>query len=220
MRVRPILFSSLAVLVLSGPAVAQNLAQNRGFATDLSSWTAYASAAPDPVGAGTGVWDAQDVDALATSGSAHIQFAAAPTGANAAYGLSQCIDLASVQPVTSAVFGTRFKLPTSQVVSGGANVTIDVAFFSAAGCAGTLITGGSQGKTVLPADLSNTVWSSSDIALPGFDIQPLASPLSAQLRLVVRRVGSNSNTLDVFFDSSYFAVNGTTSVELLTWEVE
>jgi hypothetical protein len=215
------LLSSLALFALGQPAVAQNLVQNSRFDTDLTSWATYASSAPDPVGTGVAAWDAQDVDGDLASGSAGVDFAATPTGANAAFGISQCIDLAAVQPVTSAVFGTRFKLPTNQTADGGANVTIDVAFFAAAGCTGDLITGGSQGKTVLAAaDLSDTVWPETEIVLPGLDITPLPSPLSAQLRLVARRVGTNSNTLEVFFDLPYFAVNGNVPVELLRWEVD
>jgi hypothetical protein len=219
---RPLLLL-LALVCSAAPAVAQNLVQNPRFDTDLTSWAEYESP-PDPAGTDAVAWDTEDVDDSLTSGSAAVQFDATPTDANAVFGIRQCIDFApAVQPVTSAVFGTRFKLPTNQTADGGTNVTIDVAFFDAAGCTGTLITGGSQGKTVLAAgDLSDTVWPVTEIVLPGFDIPPAppSGPLSAQLRLVVRRVGTNSNTLDVFFDQAYLAVNGAVPVELLSWEVD
>jgi hypothetical protein len=215
-----LLCALVAGFVLGPPAAAQNLLQNPRFDTDLTSWSGYASLAPDPVGTGVHAWSTQDVDGSPTSGSALVEFAGTPTGGNAAFGVSQCVDLTAVQPVTSAVFGTRVLLPAEQTADGGTNVTIEVAFFAAAGCTGALITGGSQGKNVLAPDLSDSVWSTTEIVLPGFDIAPLDSPLSAQLRLVVRRVGSNANTLDAFFDQPYFAVNGNVPVELLRFEVE
>ncbi len=99
-----------------------------------------------------------------------------------------------------------------------------MAFFEGAGCTGNLITGGSQGKTVLLGDLSDSVWGLTEIGLPGFALDPgpppPPSPLSAQVRLVVRRVGTNSDTLEVFFDQPFLAVNGAVPVELLSWGVD
>ncbi|MEO6325225.1 MAG: hypothetical protein ABIT01_21240 [Thermoanaerobaculia bacterium] len=221
MRSKLILFTA-CLFALSHAAFAQNLLQNSGFDTALTSWTSYQTSAPDPVGTGTGVWSAtQDVSSSPVSGSANVSFAATPTGANAGYGISQCVDLSALQPVTTATFGARFKVPTGQLATGGVNVTVDVAFLPNAGCTGTPITGGSQGKTILlPTDLSDTTWFSTDVVLPGFSITPLASPLSAQVRFIVRRVGTNSNTLNVFFDAGYFAVNGSTPVHLQLFTAE
>ncbi|HEV8268053.1 MAG TPA: hypothetical protein VGR00_07465, partial [Thermoanaerobaculia bacterium] len=70
-----------------------------------------------------------------------------------------------------------------------------------------LITAGSQGKNILMADLADGAWESAEILSPPFDIAPLPSPLSAELRLVTKRVGTNSDTLSVFFDTAYLAVN-------------
>jgi len=219
---------SLAVVVVSmgSTALAQNQVQNSGFDTAamLANWSAYASSAPDSVGTGTGVWDGtQDVsNNIPFSGSAHVDFAATPTNGNAAYGVSQCVDLSAgaLQPVMSATFGTRFEVRTGQTASGGVNVTVEAAFFDAGSCGGNLLTAGSQGKNILMTDLVDGTWAASEILSPTFPIAPLASPQSAQLRLVARRVGTNSDTLSVFFDSAYLAVNGALPVTLQNFEAE
>src|SRR5438552_15134032 len=150
-----------AVVFFATPLLAQNQVQNSGVDATmmLASWSPYASSAPDSVGTGTGVWDGtQDVSMNPLSGSAHVSFAAAPTGGNAAYGIGQCVDLSApaFQPVMSATFGTRFEIPsTGQTATGGVNVTVEAAFFDTVGCAGNLVTAGSQGKTVLMADLAD-----------------------------------------------------------------
>lgn len=46
---------------------AQNLVSNTGFASDLSGWLDFGSIAP---GDGTRTWNADDIDAIPTSGSA------------------------------------------------------------------------------------------------------------------------------------------------------
>jgi hypothetical protein len=229
MRLRTAAFLSGSVVVSavlsSSAALAQNQVQNSGFDAGpmLTSWSAYASSAPDPVGTGTGVWDGtQDVSMNPASGSAHVTFANTPTGANAAYGVSQCVDLSAAmfQPVMTATFGTRYELRTGQTATGGVNVGIDVAFFDAVGCGGNFITGGSQGKNILMADLMDDVWDTAEILSPPFDLTGLPSPQSAEVRLVATRVGMNPDTLSVFFDSPYLAVNGALPVTLQTFEAE
>ena len=221
------LFVASVLLASAGArtALAQNQIQNSSFDATmmLASWTPYASAAPDPVGTGTGVWDAtQDVSMNPLSGSAHVTFAAAPMGGNAAYGIKQCVDLSAgaLQPVMSTTFGTRFEVRTGQTATGGVNTTVDVAFFDTVGCTGNLITGGSQGKTILMTDLVDNAWGTAEILSPTFPIMPLASPQSAEVRLVARRVGSNTDTLSVFFDAAYLAVNGAVPVTLQSFEAE
>jgi len=221
-NVRIFLFAASVVLA-AAPALGQNQVQNSGFdiVPMLMNWSAYASSAPDPVGAGTGVWDGtQDVSMSPLSGSAHIDFAAAPTGGNAAYGIRQCVDLSALQPVMTATFGTRYEVRTGQTATGGVNVGIDVAFFDAVGCGGNLITGGSQGKDILMADLMDNFWDTAEILSPAFDISPLPSPMSAEVRLVATRTSMNSDTLSVFFDGAYLAVNGALPVQLQTFEAE
>jgi hypothetical protein len=212
------------LLVFCTAASSQNLVTNPGFdaALMLSSWSPYASSAPDPIGTGTGTWDGtQDVsNNIPLSGSAHVDFASMPNGGNAAYGIRQCVDLGAVQPVMSATFGTRFEVRTGQTATGGVNATVDVAFFDAAGCGGNLITAGSQGKDILMADLQDGVWATTEILSPSFPIMPLASPLSAEIRLEARRVGQNFDTLSVFFDAAYLAVNGALPVTLQSFEAE
>jgi hypothetical protein len=214
-----------SVVLAAAPALAQNQVQNSGFdiVPMLTSWSAYASSAPDSVGTGTGVWDGtQDVSMNPLSGSAHIDFAGTPNAGNPAYGISQCVDLSAgmFQPVMTATFGTRFEVRTGQTATGGVNVTVEAAFFDAVGCGGNLITAGSQGKNILMADLIDGTWATSEILSPSFPIMPLASPQSAQLRLVARRVGQNADTLSVFFDAAYLAVNGALPVTLQTFEAE
>lgn len=222
MRIRLCLLG-VCLLSFSNAAFSQNLLLNPNFNTALTNWTAYATAAPDPTGTGTGVWSAtEDYSSNPLSGSANVVFGVTPTGGNAGYGIKQCVDLSApaFQPVNSAIFGTRFKLPTAgQPFDGGVNVTIDVSFLPNIGCTGTPVTGGSQGKTILAlADLSNSTWFSTD--LTGFTITPLASPQSAEVRLLVRRIGTNSESLNVFFDGVYFAINGTTPVHLQLFTAE
>jgi hypothetical protein len=219
------LVAAALLTTAAGPAHAQNLVQNSSFDTAamLTNWSTYASSAPDSIGTGTGVWDGtQDVSMNPASGSAHIDFAGTPNGGNAAYGISQCVDLSAgmYQPVTTATFGTRFEVRTGQTATGGVNVTVEGAFFDAVGCGGNLITAGSQGKNILMAELIDGTWAASEILSPSFPITPLASPQSAQLRLVARRVGQNADTLSVFFDSAYLAVNGALPVTLQSFEAE
>jgi hypothetical protein len=88
------------------------------------------------------------------------------------------------------------------------------------GCGGNLITGGSQGKDILMADLMDNFWDTAEILSPAFDISPLPSPLSAEVRLIATRTSMNSDTLSVFFDGAYLAVNGALPVQLQTFEAE
>jgi len=192
-------------MLIPGAAVAQNLVTNPGFA-DLSGWTEWATF--NPAGSGT---------VAVVSGSAQISRGAA-SDAEEAYGLSQCIDLSADQPVINAVFGGRFN-PTTGTPDGSLNVSVEIALFSGLSCSGQLISAGSQGKTLGSGDIG--MWQAIDYTTPSFfAISPLPSPLSAQIRVFVRAVTGTAPATTVLIDDVFFAVNGSISVELQSFQVE
>lgn len=213
--------ATLALAMLTGfasPARAQNLVQNPNFTSVLTPWTLFLSAAPDPVGSGSAAWTgAQDVGG-GPGGAAQVNLDASPSTAQAAAGIHQCIPFASTL-VTTANYGTRFKIPTSDATDGSVAASIEIRFFSDAACT-TFISGagGAQGRAIIagvPDD--NTWYSASD---PAFAPPANTTAQSAEVRATLHKLGDSGTPYVGYFDDIFLSLNGSVPVTLQQFEVD
>jgi hypothetical protein len=215
----------VAVLAGSSSVLAQNRVANSTFDSGLSSWTAFGSAASDPVGTGAANWTGtRNLDNVPGSGSSDTTLTGvAARPANASFGIRQCITLPGAPVnVTEANYQASFLArATGNPTDGRGNATVQVRFFSDASCA-TFIpgSGGSQGVNLTSGAILNDAqwWTIGDPQFlpPGGGI--VAS--SAEVSAVVRTVNTTSNGYEVFFDQIILSINGTTPVELSRFEIE
>jgi len=226
--------ASLALVTLTNSGWAQNAVQNSTFEATLVPWEGIASAAPDPVATGTAVWtNARNLDNMPTgSGASDTTLAADVQGANAWFGIRQCVVLPSAPvAITEASYEGGFLAPATGNPSDGlANVTVEIRFFSDTTCT-TFVSGagGSQGADLTPALLSDTQWYT--IGDPQF-LPPGASitASSAEVKAYVRTVGTTSNAYRLYFDQIILSVNTPVDVDLVFkngfevprrhWEIE
>jgi hypothetical protein len=210
------------LLSLSGPLAAQNVVSNSNFTGGLAPWASFVSAAPDPVGSGTGTQDPLvDVNNNPLSGSGKVTIDAAPALTNAASGISQCVNFASVT-VSFANYGARFKLPVSgNAADSGANATTEIRFFSNPNCvAADFIpgSGGSQGMDFVAGSLNDTTWYSTGDT--NFVPPPSTTAQSALVRAFVRKNGSSDHSYLAFFDDVFLRINDSTPVQLQRFQAE
>src|SRR5688572_18469605 len=119
-----------AFLLAGGPeARAQNLVQNPGFATDVSSWDLFNAF---DVTAG---WSALDADGHAQSGSMRGKLPASGTFRIPIYA-SQCV---KVQPGRIYLFGGRILLPSASTPNGSF-ATVFANTYANDGCFGNNVT--------------------------------------------------------------------------------
>lgn len=191
---------------------AQNLVVNTGFATDLSSWTDFGSALPAD---GARAWNADDVDAIPSSGSA--QFTVQTAGAQ--IGLAQCLPAVGEQTYE---YYARVKFLAGQS-SGAARAVMEIAFFPSADC--TADSNGGQGLGVVVGTaypLSDTIWrgipTNAAPNIEGSALAPAATG-SAQVRIFVEQL-AGSETHSVRFDQVVFHNASSVPVTLMHFDVE
>ncbi|TDR41556.1 hypothetical protein DFR29_11038 [Tahibacter aquaticus] len=191
---------------------AQNLVVNTGFATDLSSWTDFGSALPAD---GTRVWNADDVNAIASSGSAQftVQTAASQIG------LVQCLPAIGEQTYE---YYARVKFLAGQT-DAAARAVMEIAFFASADCTADSSGGQGLGAVVGTAyPLSDTIWrgipTNAGPAIEGSALAPAATS-SAQVRIFVEQL-TGSEPHSVRFDQVVFHNASGVPVTLMHFDVE
>lgn len=213
--------TALLFLVSAAPwAQAQTIVPNPYLNTQLTPWTAFVSAAPDPVGSGTApAWAATpDLDNNPASGSALVNFNATASAVNAASGIAQCVDFAAPTSVTFYNYSMAFRAPPAMATDGSLAATVEVRLFSGAGCNGFL-SGGSQGQVLSAAQVTNGTW----YTLRDTSFVPLDSPVmaaSAQVRGYLRQTASPTQTdYPINFDQFVLVLNSMTPVSLMHFDV-
>jgi len=207
-------------LCSAATALAQNVAPNANFDTQLPPWAQFLSSAPDPTGAGAApTWVAVDTGGSASSGSAQVDINTNTAAADAASGIAQCVDFAPMA-ISLVNYGMSFRVPAATTSDGAINATVEMQLFSGAGCTG-FISGGSQGRVLLAGLSSDTTWYSvgdNNFVPPGAPV----TAASAQFRAYLRQVGVTPSTNDykVNFDSAHLVLNNTTPVRLQAFEVD
>jgi hypothetical protein len=205
----------------SAPVFAQNIVPNPNFDTQLPPWAQFLSSAPDPVGTGAApTWLSVDINNNPGSGAAQVDITTVQPMANAASGIAQCVDFASM-PVSLINYGIGLRVPTTTTTDGSINATVEFRLFSSAGCTG-FITGGSQGRTLVAGLASDTTWymvGDSSFVPPGAPV----TATSVQIRAYLREVGGADPTTGdykVDFDAVHLVLNSTTPVRLQQFDVE
>jgi len=213
-----------AVVCFASQAQAQNLVPNPNFDSVLTPWTQFLSSAPDPGGAGAAPTrvGTPDVDASPSSGSALIDITTSINEplTNAASGISQCFDFAAPTSVTFVNYGMSFLVPAATTADSALNATVEIRLFADGGCA-NFISGGSQGRVVVPGLASDTTWYT--VGDTGFS--PPSAPVmaaSAEIRAYLRQTGSAPSVADykVNVDKFRLVLNSTTPVRLQQFDVE
>jgi hypothetical protein len=224
MSVRSLLLAGLLATAGSSVAFAQNQVVNPDFDSALAPWAGFGSSAPDAAGSGAAVWTAaHNLDNLPGSGSADIALAGqAGQAANASYGIRQCIALpGGPLQVTEARYEASFLARAADNPPDGlGNATVEVRFFSDAGCTDFIPgAGGSQGVNLTNgAILDDTQWwtiGDGQFLPPGGGITASSAEVSAFVRLVA----TTGSGYRVFFDRIVLTLNGATPVDLLIFEV-
>lgn len=193
---------------------AQNLVNNTGFATDLGGWLDFGSISP---GDGSRTWNADDVDAAPTSGSA--VFTVEEAGSQ--IGLAQCVPVTAGQTYS---YYSRVKFLTGQT-AGLARAMMEVAFFPNVDCSSTQDGAQGQGAVIGTAyPLSDTVWGGiPGNAAPGSGFVGSATApagtSSAQVRIFVEQLGG-SDVHSARFDQVVFHNASSVPVTLMQFDVE
>ena len=211
--------SAVALFCLTVSAGAQNIVANPNFATQLPPWSVFFSSAPDPVGSGSAVWiSSEDADASPTSGSADVTLDAAPSLANAATGIDQCVSFASTL-VTQVNYGTRFKLPASDVADGGVSATVEIRLFSDAACTQFIPgAGGFQARAIVAGVPDDGTWYSAGD--PSFTPPSNTTAQSAQIRASLRMNAAPGAATIGYFDNIYLSLNGSMPVSLQSFDIK
>lgn len=208
-----LLAGGLALLGCS-QAQAQNLVTNTGFATNLSGWLDFGSAAPAD---GTRTWNADDVDAIPSSGSA--QFTVQQAGSQ--IGLTQCVPVTAGQTYS---YYARVKFLAGQT-TGLSRAMMEVAFFPNVECSASPDGAQGQGAVIGTAyPLSDTVWGGiPGNAAPGSGFVGSATApagtSSAQVRIFVEQL-SGSDVHSARFDQVVFHNASGVPVSLMQFDVE
>jgi hypothetical protein len=191
--------SVLAVCMLlpAAPLAAQNLVQNPGFASDLSSWFAFMAFDL------TETWTSVDANGDAQSGSIQGTLPASGTFRIPIYA-SQCV---AVLPATAYVFGAKVLLPTA-TTPANSFATIFVNTYEQAGCAGN-----PSQNIVAPNVTTLDAWTQTSST-----VTTGAAEVSIQIDLRVR--ADDNTTLISYFDDVYLMPAATTPVRLQSFEVE
>jgi hypothetical protein len=208
------------VLAAAAPALqAQTIVPNPHLNTALTPWNAFASTAPDPVGAGEApVWQSPpDVDNSPTSGSARVRMT--PSATNAASGISQCFDFSSPTSVAFLNYGMALRVPAVVALDGSMSANVEIRLYSGAGCSGFL-GGGSQGQVLNNAMSGDTWYRIRDNNFVPNDAPVTAA--SAEVRGYLRQTGAAATQSDyaINFDHFVLVLNSTTPVELIRYEVD
>ena len=203
-------------------AHAQNLVPNPNFDIVLAPWAQFLSSAPDPLGVGAAPVRvaAPDVNTNPGSGSALVDINTTTPAINGASGISQCFNFPAPTPVNFVNYGGSFLLPATTITDSSINATVEVRIYAGANCT-TFISGGSQGRTLLPALATATWFSVTDnsFTLPGAPV----SAASAEVRGYLRQTGDAASTQTDYkanFDKFFLVLNSTTPVRLLNFGVE
>ena len=214
-----------AVLVAAGAgtaARAQNIVPNPDFESQLSPWTQFLSAAPDPSGSGAASsWvAAPDINKSASSGSALIDIDTTTPATDASSGIAQCFDLAGATSVDFVNYGVSFLVPSTTTADASLSATVEVRLYANTGCSGFL-SGGSQGQTLTPGTASDSTW----YKLNDTGFVPPGAPVmvaSAEVRGYLRQTGPTPTQSDykANFDHFFLIINSTTPVRLLNFDVE
>ena len=209
----------LFLLVLSAPALAQNLVANSSFDADITSggWQGFGSLV---VGDGSRAHDLSDSAGVLTSGSARMSItAAAPAGT--VIGLSQCIDISAEAALSTYKFfasinGTVPQNPDSRAV-------VEAGFFADTGCATSLNVADGQGGIVSVFPAAAPPWQTSPgNASAGGNEGSATAPVGAnglQVRIYLERI-SGTSLQEILFDTVVLHNATTTPVLLTTFSAE
>lgn len=207
--------------IAAAPALhAQTIVPNAYLHTELPPWSAFQSAAPDPVGTGEApLWQSPpDVDGSPTSGSVRVRLT--PSAPNAASGIAQCLDFATPTSVSFLNYGMAFRAPTAATLDGSVSAVVEIRLYSDPGCTGFL-SGGTQGQALVAGSPPAEAW--YRIADNGFvpnDAPVMAA--SAQVRGYLRQTGGPPTQPDYAINLDHFVLvlNSTTPVELIRFQVD
>lgn len=203
-----------SLVILSAPALSQNLVVNSGFDADVTSggWQSFGSPL---VADGSRAHDPSDAAGVLTSGSARMTISAtAPAGT--VIGLSQCVDISgeaalSTYKFFASVNGTVPQNPDSRAV-------VEASFFSDAGCATPLNVAEGQGGIVSVFPASAPPWQTSPGgASAGGNEGSATAPAGAsglQVRIYLERISGTSQQ-EILFDTVVLH-NATTTPVVLT----
>jgi len=210
------------LLAVAGNLSAQNVVLNPNFDTQLSPWTQFLSAAPDPSGAGAApMWVAVDISNSPSSGAGQININTTTPAGDAASGIAQCVDFGAATSISFINYGMSFRIPAATTADTAINATVEVRLFSGAGCSG-FIAGGSQGRDLLAGLPSDTTW----YTVGDNSFTPAGGPVlasSAQFRAYLRQVngvGPTTTSYTVDYDAAHLVLNSATPVRLQQFDVE
>lgn len=219
-RASRLVFPGLLLFFAAG-SHAQNIVPNATFDTQLSPWTTFLSSAPDPVGAGAApVWVSNDIGNSPSSGSGQVDINTSTPAADAASGISQCVNFPSTL-VTLVNYGISVRVPTTTTTDNSINATVEMRLFSGANCAG-FVTGGSQGRNLVVGLASNTTWyavGDTGFTPPGGSATAMSAEIRAYLR-EINGVGPTTTAYQADFDAARLVLNSSTPVRLQQFDVE
>jgi hypothetical protein len=172
-----------ALLFLAGPAGAQNLLTNPGFATDLSGWSTNGLNA---------VWQAVDATGQSNSGSASVTVSAP----GESMGISQCVPVTAGQQYD---FGARVEVPAGQNGQNGEPVfgNMTIVWASGAGCTGSRVGNELETPSIQTDFFFGTSMSQT---------APAGAASATVLLIVQDPPGLGSAT--AYFDDAYFQPSG------------
>ncbi|HVJ62021.1 MAG TPA: hypothetical protein VM555_04840 [Tahibacter sp.] len=216
--------AAVVAVALAPTARAANTVLNPNFNADVSFWNTFLSGISDtdPLAFGSAMHtNAQDVDGIApASGAVAVTLDGTGGQPKAAAGARQCVDLGQPAPtVTEANYGARFKIPGANASDASVNVSVEIRFYSDAGCT-TFIpgAGGVQGRNIGIGVPDDAFWYA---AADGHFIPPPGTVArSAEVRAGLRRVTGSAAAYTGFFDNVYLSLNGTTPVSLQQFQVD
>ena len=191
------MFATCACLFVAAPLAAQNLVQNPGFTSDLSSW------APFMAFGLTEQWTSTDAGSAVNSGSIQGTLPASGTFRNPIYA-AQCV---VVQPNTQYAFGTKVLLP-SGTTPADAYATVFVNVFPNTGCSGN-----ESMNIVAPNVTTLDAWTQTSTSVTTGDADQ-----SFQVNL--RVFAPFNTTLISYFDDVFVVAGVLTPVTLQSFDVE
>lgn len=181
----------LVVFVLgSGPAAAQNVLVDPGFATSLTGWTVESG-----VSAG---WSLLDIAGSAASGSALVTNSSGVAGFSG--GVTQCV---AVVPGVPVAFRVRYRVPSGQ--TGTAKVQAALDYFSGPSCGGGAAGGVGNGTAAITSGFD--AW--SDFTIGTVVIPSGVASALVGLRLVKVAAGG---IVQAYFDEPSLASVATLTI--------
>jgi len=213
----------LFTVVFAGSIAAQNIAPNQNFDAGLSPWGQFLSSAPDPSGSGAAPsWlSTIDYSSNPSSGSAQVDISTTTPAADAASGISQCVNFVTATPINTINYGINVRVPTTTSTDSSINATVEVRLFSSANCTG-FVSGGTQGRDLLVGLASNTTWyglGDTNFVPPGAPVLTASAEFRAYLRQI-NGVGPSTTDYKVDFDGAHLVLNSSTPVRLQAFEVD